>query len=285
MKLLTHYILIVLLISNYACQQQKPTANTNPIVVSSTADSLIVDSVEYDEYIDSTDSYFELNEAILDTTAVGINFKIRTSYSKLKAQIEEQRGHFYNNYILLSDSSEKQLFRDSVARYITKILLNRIFPHWYGTEWDYDGISEKPGEGYIACGYFVSTTLKHIGFNLNRYKYAQQSGMIGAKTLQMGLPIKKFYPKEGIDISKTLVASLKPGLYQVGLSYHVGYLLIRNNEAYFIHSNYLYSGVMLERAADSEAFVSGIYVISDISFNDKLIEKWILNDEIVIIHD
>ena len=83
MKLLTLFILIVLLIFNYACQQQKPTANTNPIVVSSTADSLIVDSVEYDEFIDSTDSYFELNEAILDTTAVGINFKIRTSYSKL----------------------------------------------------------------------------------------------------------------------------------------------------------------------------------------------------------
>ena len=219
--------------------------------------------------------FFSINLFGEDFSDIVQKIDKKISYSIIKVKIKKIKSK-----IDINKTTE-----ESLSILFTEILVDKIIPYWYGTEWSFEGHTTIPKKGYIACGYFVSTTLKHIGFNLNRYKYAQQSGMIGAKTLQMGLPIKKFYPKEGIDISKTLVASLKPGLYQVGLSYHVGYLLIRNNEAYFIHSNYLYSGVMLERAADSEAFVSGIYVISDISFNDKLIEKWILNDEIVIIHD
>ena len=74
-------------------------------------------------------------------------------------------------------------------------------------------------------------------------------------------------------------------MYFVGLDCHVGYLLIRKNELFFIHSNYIDAvGVMIEFAEYSEAFLENeIYVIAEISTNRQLIEKWILNTEIVVV--
>ena len=101
----------------------------------------------------------------------------------------------------------------------------------------------------------------------------------------MGEKLKKYYSQNHNKIEETLVIELKPGLYQVGLSCHVGYLLIKNQKAWFIHSNYFHSGVMIENAEHSDAFASTIYIISDITFNDKLIEKWILGEEIEIVRE
>ena len=42
---------------------------------------------------------------------------------------------------------------------------------------------------------------------------------------------------------------------------------------------------MVEKAADSEAFESNVYVISDITYNRNLIKKWILSEKITIIRD
>ena len=64
-------------------------------------------------------------------------------------------------------------------------LVNEIIPHWYGTEWDFNGYTAVPNQGVIACGYFVSTTLLHMGINVNRYKMAQQAGLYEAQTLAL----------------------------------------------------------------------------------------------------
>ncbi len=268
----------------YSCNQHKNNdVNSTKTIVNDSIIKEVNDSIVAIEVIDSVYEEYYCDYPILDSAAVGINFQKRGTYADLKSKMKTMQQKIKQEYLLLDDSISKKQFRDSIALVLTDILLNDFFPFWYGTEWDYDGITETPGEGSIACGYFVSTTLKHLYFNLNRYKLAQQSGLSGAKTIQMGAPIRKFYPSENKEITQVLRLNLKEGLYQVGLSCHVGYLLIRNNEVYFIHSNYFHSGVMIERAADSDAFVSNIYVISDITYNDKLTEKWILHEFIPII--
>jgi len=75
---------------------------------------------------------------------------------------------------------EKELLKrksiplDSCRTYFLEQFEHHIYPHWVGTVWDYNGYSNTPGEDkIIACGYFVSTPLKHMGFNWNRYKLAQ----------------------------------------------------------------------------------------------------------------
>ena len=268
----------------YSCNQNSSHVSKTPkIIVEDSIINEVKDSIIAIEVIDSIYDVNYYEYPVLDSAAVGINFKEKGTYTGLKNKMKRIQQEIKKEYILLDDSIRKRQFRDSVSLLLTDILINDFFPFWYGTDWDYEGITETPGEGSVACGYFVSTTLKHLYFNLNRYKLAQQSGLNGAKTIQMGAKIRKFYPSANKDITEVLRLNLKEGLYQVGLSCHVGYMLIRNNEVYFIHSNYFHSGVMIERAADSDAFVSNIYVISDITFNDKLTEKWILHEFIPII--
>ena len=271
----------------YSCNgnKSKVTKRAADVVNKDSICGITKDTAMVAELIDSSDEEYYDDYSLLDSAAVGINFTKKGTYAGLKSKMKRRQEVIKHDYLLLNDSISKRHFRDSVALQLTDILINDFFPYWYGTAWDYEGITKIPGEGSIACGYFVSTTLKHLGFNLNRYKFAQQSGLNGAKTLQMGADIKKFYPSDNKEITEVLIANLKSGLYQVGLSCHVGYLLIKNNEAYFIHSNYFHSGVMIERATDSDAFISNIYVISDITFNDKLIKNWILNEPIIIIKE
>ena len=58
-----------------------------------------------------------------------------------------------------------QQFVDNIAQ--------QIVPHWIGTPWDFNGITQSPGKGKIACGYFVTTVLRDAGVKINRVKMAQ----------------------------------------------------------------------------------------------------------------
>lgn len=152
-----------------------------------------------------------------------------------------------------------------------------MVPHWYGTPWDFNGHTNIPNDGEIACGYFVSTTLKHLGFNLNRYKMAQQAGLIEARMLQPKSELK-IYSGLTFDALKQKVNSVyADGIYFVGLDNHVGYVVIKNKTLYFLHSSYCDDKVVIELAETSSCFVSNIYVFAEITTNKTLVANWISN--------
>jgi hypothetical protein len=78
---------------------------------------------------------------------------------------------------------------DSVSKVFQESLLNRIIPQWAGTTWSFEGHTSVPQQGEIACGYFVSTTLRDVGINLNRYTLAQQLPINEAKSLKINTDI------------------------------------------------------------------------------------------------
>ena len=244
-------------------------------------DSLISDDEFDEDYISDGDEYEEFVVKDLDSANVGVNFYPKGNYIVLKAKIKQEQEKYKQKY-LTADSTRKKELIDSAANYITHTLLNDIFPFWYGTPWDFDGYTATPNKGVIACGYFVSTTLRDVGLNINRYHLAQQAGLFEAKTLQLNKEIIEF-SEVNEDIKETILEKLKPGLYFVGLDNHVGYIWINNSEVYFIHSNYMHNSVELEYAETSEAFISMSYVIADISLNDSLVQKWILNEEVDVV--
>src|SRR6187455_2399459 len=45
-------------------------------------------------------------------------------------------------------------------RIFTSAVVETIIPGWIGTAWNFNGTSEKPQQGSIACGYFVTTILR-----------------------------------------------------------------------------------------------------------------------------
>ncbi len=160
---------------------------------------------------------------------------------------------------------------DSVSLYLTNTFYNKIFPHWVGTTWDYNGYTNIPQKGEIACGYFISTTLKHMGFNWNRFKLAQMysSAIIKATCTEI-----KTYTQ--IEALNEHMIKQPVGIYIVGLSNHVGFIIKTNRYTRFVHSNYINNeGPISERLLFSEALKnSTTYWIGKFT-NQENIQKWL----------
>jgi hypothetical protein len=95
------------------------------------------------------------------------------NYDSLKQVIRLRRAEFARAYENARNDSARRSVLTQAGQYLFSQLTGQLFPAWYGTPWAYEGISQVPGKGEIACGYFVSTTLKHADFKLNRYRLAQ----------------------------------------------------------------------------------------------------------------
>jgi len=275
MKNIFPLVLLILSFSQISCSQENKTQNK--------PDTLKEDSILIVTDIDTSDVFDDYIDYSIDSAALDINFFPKGNYINVKHKISLIRFKLKEEYLKCKNDTDKQQIIDS-ARYIfTDYLLNDIIPHWYGTEWDFNGYTNTPNKGFIACGYFVSTTLKHMGMNIDRYKLAQQGPHNEAKTFEQDSNLMYFNTdtlfetNEIYNFYKNLEAKLKPGLYFVGLDCHVGYLLSKNHKLYFIHSNYVDGYVMTERIFKSAAFRSSVYYIADITHNDELIKKWILN--------
>jgi hypothetical protein len=129
----------------------------------------------------------------------------------------------------------------------------------------------------------VSTTLRDAGFNLNRYKFAQQLPIHEGKTLSLGKPLIEIHSTSTAERIEALKDTLSEGIYFIGFDQsHVGYIHRKGDELFIIHSNYIGArGVEMERIEESDVFsyYDRIY-IAEISTNNELLKKW-KNNEVI----
>ena len=218
----------------------------------------------------------EEEETIFKAVLIPTEIHSSTSYFESKSLVKD----------IVSKIDTAQISQDSVSRLFTYLLLDKIIPYWYGTEWSFDGHTSKPNEGFIACGYFVSTTLQDVGLNINRYRLAQQAPINEALSLALDEPI---ITVDGKTISESVTQmkdKLTDGIYFLGLNEgHVGFLLKQNTDLYIIHSNYIgYDGVKIEFVEDSDAFAycEKFYIVP-LSGNKELMKRWLQYEEIKVI--
>ena len=161
--------------------------------------------------------------------------------------------------------------------HLDRLIVETILPYWYKTPWDFDGYSNVPKKGVIACGYFVSTPLKHIGFNWNRYRLAQQDATTIIRKIS-GEETKFYWnksPKEFLN----LIKELNDGLYVIGFDSHVGFLHKHQSGIDIIHSSYYGEiCVMKEEALTAPALShSNSYVLGRL-FTKNNLRKWKNNE-------
>jgi hypothetical protein len=180
---------------------------------------------------------------------------------------------------------KKKIGKDSIAlakdaslvqQKIVALFNTNILPYWMGTPWDFNGTTNVPKEGNIACGYFCTTTLKHLEFNIKRTYLAQQASGVIMRKLISKTNIKN-YINLTYDNFITTVKQKGKGLYMVGLDFHVGFLLHDGAELYFVHSNYINrKGVVKELAKNSAALKASKYREVGYLTNDyKFLSKWL----------
>jgi len=131
----------------------------------------------------------------------------------------------------------------------------------------------------------VSTTLKHVGVNLNRYKLAQQSPINEAKSLAINTDVLEVVED---SVEKSIIKikeNIPEGIHFIGFDQnHVGYILKEKEELFLIHSNYLTYKVEIERVEDSEVFSSfRKFYIVEISSNKEFLNNWISGKEIKVV--
>ena len=154
-------------------------------------------------------------------------------YAELKKEALEKRDSVRDAY-----SKSNKLAQDSIISEAQKYLLtisDDFFKAWYTTPWTFHGHSQTPKEGSIACGYFVTTTLRDMGFNIPRIKWAQQTSEYLIK--KVSTDIKRFYKRPMSEIIDD-IKQRGEGLYIVGLDSHVGYIYYRDGNMCFVHANY-----------------------------------------------
>ncbi|MFN8285684.1 MAG: hypothetical protein U0V74_02970 [Chitinophagales bacterium] len=202
---------------------------------------------------------------------------ITASYSAARNEVTQRRLGL--NYL---DTHYKSLM-DTFADTFTELYLNNILPYWYGTPWAFSGYTAVPNKGDIACSYFVSTTLLHMGVPINRYKVAQQNPLNEARTYAIDDSLYQFNSAE-MALIKMGTDEFAPGFYFVGLGdNHVGLLLKRRGEVFFLHSNYVDGKVVIEDASASAVFNSyATFYIVNLSYNNSFINCWLKQKPIQI---
>ena len=199
----------------------------------------------------------------------------------LRKDMERWRVHYAREYRAATTITEK-----SRVLHEARSLLDHSMPElmrcWLGTQWDFNGTAKNPGEGKIACGYFVTTVMEGAGFRVKRAELAQQASQNillsflpqDALRLRVGVPYKTFR----IETERS-----ETGVYIVGLDTHVGFLVIKDQSYTFIHSSGSRPWCVVEENADAAHVLerSKYRVLGNLTASDAVVKKWLMGEAIV----
>jgi hypothetical protein len=202
-------------------------------------------------------------------------------YEGLKERIINKQKKFTVEYPTV-DQAHQQGLVSLAKNYINTTLSDSIWSHWYGTTWDFYGTTQTPGKGEIACGYFVTTTLKHVGYNIDRVKLAQQAASVIITTM-CGPGKTKIIGNNNKEALMQYMLDQEDGVFICGLDNHVGFIQKVGGEVYFVHSSGFSNElkVIKEKLLESNAInFSNAYYVGDLLGNESNLIKWIRNEKI-----
>ena len=157
----------------------------------------------------------------------------------------------------------------------THAVIQTIIPAWIGTAWDFNGTTQQPQKGSIACGYFVTTVLQDAGLPIDRVRLAQCAS--GQMIKELALPGQiKYFSNKPVEIFVQAVQQQGYGLYIVGLDNHTGFIYNDGTEVYFIHSTFVGTrNVQQEPALKSLVLKESKFkMLGKISNGQALMDKW-----------
>jgi len=162
----------------------------------------------------------------------------------------------------------------AARRLLVATLRDDLLPAWNGTPWAMNGTSQVPHEGSIACGYFVSTTLLHAGFHVERVRMGQQASEYITRSLVTIEPIWAS-SDQPIDAFVAKLRKRGDGIYLVGLDNHVGFVIVDGEDTWFHHSGPGEEGVRREPALTASFLSTSRYRQAAKLFDDALVETWL----------
>lgn len=216
---------------------------------------------------------YSVDETPLDT-AVRLH-----RYSGTLEKIEADRLEFERRLRSAVGAEAKNEIVSEVQKYLARTLVEDVAPAWYKTPWDFNGASNEPGpDSMIACGYFVSTVLNHMGFKYNRKDLGRQNSPWIIKSLSHPIYIKQSYLQDYAEFIED-IKEMGPGIYIVGMDFHVGFVAYDGEKTSFIHS---YGEVLAQTTDEPSLLASSKWRKVGKIFGYSQTVKWIYGKEIPI---
>ncbi len=234
---------------------------------------------------------------------VGLGLQIY--FSKLwmgKLSFPGVEGSFtYDEIPKVVDAKRRALLRieeqrrwKAVKSFWMEFLEKVIFPAWRGTLWGFYGTVEKPRPGVlltnpfvpqsekIACGVFVGTVLRDMGFVVNRLRLGQLSSSRIIEVLVKERSLKAWFSDISLSRFSSEIKRRGKGIYILGLDHHVGLLLYNDRGIFFIHSSgrFPYCVVKERLFLSRSVRFSKVKIIGKFSDSKRLIRKWLLRQRI-----
>jgi hypothetical protein len=205
-------------------------------------------------------------------------------YEALLDQVGAHRSELGARYAAAHGPRARAAIRDEARRFVVDTLVSQIFPAWMGmpSGGGPQATASRPHEPgmYISCSYFLTAALQNAGLVLeSRARFAQApAAWIERALLPPGGQIHRYGNLSGVELEQRLVG-LGEGLYVVGLNIHVGFIVVRDGHAWFVHSSYTPPGTVVnEPVVESEAIALSRrkgYWISPLFQDDRIVEMWL----------
>jgi hypothetical protein len=205
-------------------------------------------------------------------------------YEVLESELSDWRANLVKEY-KKALSPEQKAKVENDARVILEMILPEMMRCWRGTDYDFNGVAERPGEGKIACGYYVSTLIRDAGFKVNRYKLAQQPS---ANILRTFTDTENCQLKVGekYDTYADWLEAKEPAIYLMGLDTHVGFLLVeKNGDMKFLHSSGIDKAGVVEESRDQALAIrwSKWRMLGLFTADPHVIQMWLTGENVRVV--
>ena len=180
-----------------------------------------------------------------------------------------------------SNAGDRSAFRSNAeAEIIARV--QGLAKHWLGTRWGL-GLPQltEPGPGKINCGTFVGTVLRDAGFNVKVKKLQRQPSQLIIRSFVGGKRVRK-YSNASMKKFLASVREMGPGLYIIGLDFHVGFLVQTEDDLRFVHASYVTNTVVDEKASLAVPIVTSKYRVVGKILSPDNIDSWLNGSRIKV---
>jgi hypothetical protein len=210
------------------------------------------------------------------------HYKALKDYRSTINKIEKSRKNFQKQYQYGDEFERKEVIKKA-RKYILRTITQKLIPAWYGTKYNFNGYTDTPKKGRIACGFFVSTILKHAGFNFNRIKMGQRPSPFIIKSFVKDKKRRKnFYNKRVSQVIEHIENEGR-GLYIMGLDRHVGLIYYGGLDVHFAHATQSKKKVVVYKAEEDESLGKSKWRMVGKLFDDKMMKQWLFKKKIKVL--
>lgn len=204
---------------------------------------------------------------------------VQQQYKSLCTHMEDKRKSLAKEYSSATTKTDSAVVIKKARTYLERVMTDSLFVYWYGTDWDFNGVTQEPRKGLIACGYFVTTTLQQAGLPIRRSWMAQQASSVMIRALCESSNVKTISNNQLDKLKKYLLAQ-DDGIWIIGLDNHTGFIVKKGSSLDFVHANYLPPKKVARVTMEDCEIIksSGIYVVGKIFAGERALKAWLTGD-------